>query len=408
MAAPVLSAWRQPAPSPDGLINKEGRYVPLLMDLRRKVEAGGDSAAGARQMLAHYLATIGDEPGALAAWEQPYPPRPRGEGPPDLTDAVAEDAVEAIAAASKGRRVVMLNEAHHLSCNRAFAERVALRLREDGFSVLAAETFEHDRPYDDGVIGMDDGFYLRDPVYASMARVASRAGYRLTEYEVRDDQEAPESASGPEQVATREEAQANNLIAGALADPKARVLVYCGFAHLAKKPTRRGDLWFAARLKAKTGIDPLTIEQSAGAPASEPARDDPTVAGVMARFRPNAPVVVWRADGSAVHTVSGDSFAADLSVFHPRLADRNGRPGWLAFGRRREVRVDLAAAPPGAVRLLQAVPAAELAKAAAVVPADQYLLTADAEGGFLWLTPGRYVLRVETPEGFTPLQELTV
>ncbi|HYE47538.1 MAG TPA: hypothetical protein VEA44_17365 [Caulobacter sp.] len=407
LAAPALCAWRQPEQNPYVLIGKEGRYVPLLADLRRKAEAGGEGASGNLQLLAQYLATLGDERGALAAWEQDYPPRARRDGP-DLKGAAAENALEAIVAASRGRRIVMLNEAHHLSRNRAFAEQVALRLREEGFSVLAAETFEHDRPFDDGVVGMDDGAYLRDPVFASMVRAASWAGYRLAEYEVRDDQGAPKGATGAERIAAREQAQADNLITGALADPKARVLVYCGFAHLAKQPTRRGDLWFAARLKAKSGIDPLTVEQSAGAPASEPARDSAVVAAVLARFSPKAPVVVRRPDRSLVHTPSGEDFAADLSVFHPRLADRNGRPGWLAFGRRREIRVDLRLAPAGRIRLLQAVPTDELAKAPAVVPTDQYLLDPEAKSGFLWLSPGRYLIRVETLEGFAPLRELAV
>jgi hypothetical protein len=407
VAAPLLGAWRQPEQNPYLLIDTQGRYLPLLLDLRRKALASTESSIGDLQLLSQYLATLGDERGALVAWEQGRP-GPVSGARPDLTGAVADDAVEAIVAASRGRRVVMLNEAHHASCNRAFAERVALRLRDEGFSVLAAETFARDRLYDDGVINMNDGAYLRDPVFASMVRAAAGAGYRLAEYEVRDDQEAPKDASAAEQIAAREEAQAQNLISGALADPAARVLVFCGFAHLSKVPTRRGDLWAAARLKAKTGIDPLTVEQSAGGPASEPARDSPVVSEVLSRFSPKAPVVVRRGDGSVVQTPSGQSFAADLSVFHPRLEDRNGRPAWLASGDRREVRIDLGRAPGGDLRLLQAVPADELAKAPAVVPADHYLLAPESRTGFLWLKPGRYRVRIETLDGFTRLDDLTV
>ena len=64
LAAPLLGAWRQPEPNPYVLIGEQGRYVPLLLDLRQKAGAGGDGASGNVQMLAQYLATLGDERGA--------------------------------------------------------------------------------------------------------------------------------------------------------------------------------------------------------------------------------------------------------------------------------------------------------------------------------------------------------
>ena len=51
-------------------------------------------------------------------------------------------------------------------------------------------------------------------------------------------------------------------------DPAARVFIYVGYSHLMKKERDFGGesakkvQWMAGRLKAATGIDPLTIEQT--------------------------------------------------------------------------------------------------------------------------------------------------
>ncbi len=358
--------------------------------------------------LAQYLTIIGDHFGAANASNEAYPAPIRERA--DFTGGSAQDAVEAIVEASRERRVVMLNESHSDGRCRAFGEQVAVALAREGFSVFAAEAFQQglDGLADDGVIDINDGYYLADPLFANIVRAVSARRYRTVAYEQRDGQEAPAGSAQSAVIEAREIAQASNLIAALKASPEARVFVYCGPGHLSKLPSSRGDLWFAARFKSLSGIDPLTIEQSDGLPNIAPDRDDPRTAGVVMAFKPEWPVVVREADGRLLATEAGARMGADISVFHPRQQLHQGRPSWLDFGGRRAVKVDLRKLGSNGLRLLQAVPSAELTKASSATPADQYLLDPDADWGRLWLKPGRYSARVETPGGFQSLGEITV
>ena len=369
------------------------------------------------QQLSFWEAMVGNEAGAFAAmasnalaWRGD---RPAPVAKIDPAGARAVDALKAIVEASRGRRLVILNEAHHVSRCRAFGVAVAVALRAEGFTWLAAEAFSPygpDRFADTANAGKpmltSSGYYHLDPVFAEFVRQAREAGYRLADYEQRQEQEAPEGSDGAERIAAREEAQAANLIANVLEkDPKARVLVYCGYSHAAKIPLG-GQPWMAARLKAKTGLDPLCIEQSNGAPDPAGADLNPNLPVVLDHFAPSGPVAVFSADGAAL--TANYPGAVDIAVYHPRLAAVDGRPGWLpiAPGRRRAAFVLPEPLAPGA--LLQAIPAAEAALAQNVIPADQYLITAPARTATFFLRPGDYRLLAETDAGRLALGSLRV
>lgn len=398
-AAGLIAPWAARAQTPIGAEQRlwlEGRYLPHYLDLQQGAAAGD---AMARSMLSQYAAFLGDEATALGVHEQPRDP---AASLPDLTGAEARDAMEDILGRAAGARVVILNEAHNVSGHRAFAARVMRALRPLGFDVFAAETFAPPQPVPSPDIAgyrrgapfhSGYGYYTFDPVYAETVREAARLGYRFAAYEQAWDQNAPDDAPALEQIARREQAQAENLKRRVLdQDPAARVFVFCGYSHAMEKPGR-GGAWFAARLKEMTGIDPLTIEQSGNWPATRPEHDAPHVAAVLDRFAPTAPVAVSR---------NGESFASttyagqmDLSVFHPRLAPVGGRPGWLAADpERRAIEVDVPAFEGPA--LLQAMWAGE---GSAGIPADQFLLTPRQARATLFLHPGSYFLRLETVEG---------
>lgn len=376
------------------LLHMEGRYLPLLLNTRERPQ---DLGAGFAQQ---YAAFVGDEATALkqAAVSVELPPLP--------ADARAADAVERIVEASRGRRVVMLNEAHVCSRHRSFLAQVLRALKPAGFTHLAAEDFLHStdptapdiRKFAAGgrlVPGM--GYYQRDPVYAEAVREAAELGYRFVPYEARRDQKDDKDV-GDQQVVRREEAQANNLIANLLTpEPAARVLVYVGYSHLREAPDPLGRSWFAARLTAKTGIDPLTIGQSITGSFAPHGRDSALTAVVLELFNPKGSIMV---EGSTM----AERMASDLAVFHPALPDVEGRPGWLAADpKRRLVRVALPALR-GPV-IVQAMHAGDRSDA---VPADQYLPADGAREAVLLLRPGPYEIRLETREGFQPLRNLTV
>lgn len=408
LAAPGLGRTED-AFNPSQVMVEQGLYLPRLRELEAAVAASPDR----RQTLAQFKATLGDEAGAYADW---MAMRTSGPAPADETDYsayTAAPALEVIATAARGHRVVVLNEAHFASRCRAFAAAVARRLRADGFDMLLAEDFAAapsarfaariaaGDPYT-----TDLGYYGQAPVYAELVRQARADGYRLEPYEQTPDQKAPRDADGPAKVAARETAQAQNIATILSSNPTSRLLVYCGHSHLAEAPLGPYT-WMAARLKALTGLDPLTIDQSLGLPAPEGAFELPTVTAVLAHFNPVAPIIVRRPDGASLALGSYDG-TVDLTVFHPRSAEVEGRPGWLTIAPDRRRTAFMLAEPAPAGALLQAVPDAEARAAPNVVPADQYPLKSATSKAIFFLRPGAYEVRLETDAGRRVLGALRV
>lgn len=402
MAAATVSVtgtptWSQTALDAEGLFRLEARYLAYYLDLKAKTAAGDPVAKG---MLSQFAAFLGDEETAIGLDERPRNP---SQDIPALNEAVAQDAIEAIVERARDARIVILNEAHNVSGHRAFAAKVMRALRPLGFDWFAAETFTplqegpapSIRTYQEGTPFFSSlGYYSLDPVFAELVHEAARMGYRFTDYEIRPNQRAPDNADRLEQIAVREEAQADNLIEAVLAQhPGAKIFVLCGYSHAMEQAGRGGE-WFAARLKSKTGLDPLTIEQSANWPAIQPDNDPAHVAAVLRRFDPKAPIAVFHEGGMfAERDYVGKM---DLSVFHPRLAAVVGRPGWLAADPDRR-RIDVDVPEVEDIALLQALWSRE---GVAGVPADQFIVSSGQRRATLFLHPGHYSLRLERPSGF--------
>ena len=379
-----------------------GLYLPPYLTYKARVASKpGDDYA--QQALQWYAAYVGAEADALG--DEP------GTGPRiDLRAAEAEDAIAAIAAAAKDKRLVILNEAHNISGHRSFAAAVMRALRPVGFDVFAAETFASASPL--GYPQVSDfgrhkaflpsyGFYTQDPVFAETVREAVGLCYALASYEITAEQsKLPTTASAADSIAEREEAQAENVLALLQARPEARVFVYCGYSHVGERMQKTGE-WFAARLKRKFGADPLTIEQSSGWPAVRPELDTPLTRAVLERFKPTKPIVVTQ-NGRPLSNRYAD--VVDLAVHHPRLPAVDGRPGWLATDPKRRPAKVTAPKVEGPA-LLQAL---HYSEGASGVPADQFLLAPGQREAAFLLRPGTYFVRVETEAGQRVLGEVKV
>ena len=404
-ALAVRPAWAQTPLSAAQQFMIEGRYLPQYLELKAQAAAGDAAAEG---FLSQYAAFLGDEATAIGSQERV---RPVDAALPALEGAQSEDALSAIVAAAADKQIVILNEAHNISGHRSFAARVMRALRPLGFDTFAAETFiqpqkqaapsmrgfRQGEPFHAGF-----GYYIADPVFAEAVREAAALGYVFADYEWRWDQRPPQTATMDEQSAVREAAQASNLVETVLkARPDARIFVLCGYSH-AMEVEGRGGLWFAARLKAMTGIDPLTIEQSLNWPATRPQADAPHVAAVLARFQPTQPIIVSRNGRAFAHRDYEGRM--DMSVFHPRLDRVSGRPGWLAADPLRKA-VEVAVPAFDGPTLLQALHAGE----GMVIPADHLMLEPGQTRATMMLRPGPYVLRLETRHGIEPaFGEITV
>ena len=311
-----------------------------------------------------------------------------------LAGAAPLPALEAVAAAAEGHRAVFVNEAHHVPQHRAFTLRLLERLRAQGFRYLALEMVAPEdtalprRGYPAAGV---TGIYTDEPLGAELVRAARRLGYTLVAYDTAADCAPPEDA-GPLFCANqREERQAAALAAVLEREPGARLVVHAGLAHVSE--AARGE-WvpMAVRFRERTGIDPLTVDQTVMTERSAPAHEDPAYRAALARgLVGDEPVALRGADGAFV--VRG--YAVDLQLWHPRTRLEDGRPHWLKLGGARRP-VPAGALPAGRPVLVQAFHAAEGPDA---VPADQVLVEAGDPAPVLILPPGDFRLRVVGVDG---------
>jgi hypothetical protein len=350
------------------------------------------------QALGTERAFVGDTAGAIAA----YDAQDRARGPRRLENAAeaaivdaasVEDAVQAIVAQARTRRVVLINEGHNMPMHRAFSQRLARELRKIGYSYLACETFGSNSPeaFSRGYVNQNGGYYTSDPVFGTWITEAMADGWKLVAYEAA----VPDQAMSPEQrLHAREEQQARNLVERIFArDKDAKVLIHVGYGHLNKgsgKLPSGGELLFMGEhLRRMTGQDMLHVDQTQFYAHPDAADDSPLYARMLAKSRATAPFVLRSKEGeyAVLHGLNG---RVDMQVVFPRYAfqDQNGRPEWLASlaGRQpRPIPPDLL--PASGRRAVLAYRAGDPADA---VPADVVLVEAGKPVPKLMLPEGQY------------------
>lgn len=318
-----------------------------------------------------------------------------------FASAETRDAIDEIVRRARDTRIVILNEAHHSPRDRAFGLEVARALRPLGYTILAVETLGNFGTPDqaaerarriqaDGYIRRADGMYLRDPAFADFMRGALALGYRPVPYEYKAIGPPPADA---DPLALREQGEADNLVARlGLGTSDAKILIYVGYAHAAEAPMGKdggGDRWMAARLKAMTGIDPLTIDQTVVSEFSLNADERALYAVVKPRLGKRPVVFVDKGGPVRAGALGG---AMDLQVVHPPVAQIGGRPDWLLWMGRKPVPIPANLLPRRGRRLVQAFAANEADDA---VPVDQVVVEAGKEPPVLMLPdrPVRYAVQ---------------
>jgi hypothetical protein len=420
--------------------NELGRYGYLL-------QAMPQLEASEKLMAQQYFAFSESELGLYGEAVRDFPLKSRLPADTVLPTPPAwqsADAVDAIVEAAAHRRVVMINEAHHDAHTRLLTLELLPRLRAIGFTHLAVEALSEDadtlrrRGYPTIRSGTE---YLREPVYGELVREALRLGYVLVPYDLA-------GGEGNE----RETQQAHTLYDKVLAgNPKAKLLVHAGYAHIDKAPGRLGRVVpMAARLQALSGLDILSVDQTEireedpfneleayrvvtnavrtgdslrGVPPSSltPHVDTRTILRapyhqIVEAFHPQQPIVLRHAgDG---HPWSARPRLYDMNVILPpanqrvsayardrviplQIGDKptialppaadGHRPDWLALdGRRLPLSISRRLCARTFPCLVEAHYADEPDDA---VAADRYVFLEKGAGNTLWLRPGRYRLR---------------
>lgn len=304
-------------------------------NIQQEIEGMQDELVAKLYMVGVMRSFVGDEAGAMAAYDEvrQIVKRPHKVALDDRNRAAvasSEDALTAIVNAARGRRIVILNEAHQVPVHRAFAMRLARELRKLGFQWLACETL-FEAPMAKGYVADSTGFYSREPVFGNFLRDAVADGWQLVPYEaVSQDPNASED----ERTEFREAGQARKLFDRILAkDPAAKVFVYVGHSHVNKKPTvgmGLGRAWMAAQLASLSGLDPLTIDQTDMMGHPHDTAEFPRYADIVRRENRRLPFVLRSPAGE--FEVFGDyRYAVDIQVVHPRygIDSTTLRPAWM-------------------------------------------------------------------------------
>ena len=296
---------------------REGNYLAVLQLLDRLTPAPGASLQ-LRSLWGQYAGTyeqfLGGDSVALQRFAI-------GRASPIAFDTAAlqrlkpVDAATAVIAASRGRRAVFVNEAHHMPMHRAFTRRLLEPLYHEGFRYLAVETLDtadkalNQRNYP--VRG--SGFYSNEPTFGAMLRAARQIGFTLVPYE-----------HAAREQAERERGQAANIARIFAQDSTARVLVHAGYSHIDESGKLGGADPMAVQFRGMTGIDPLTVDQTVLSDMGEPRLLDARYPVLIATFHPTAPVAL--ANGDSLW--SAKPGVHDITVLQPRVAYREGRPTW--------------------------------------------------------------------------------
>jgi len=289
----------------------------------------------------------------------------------------APNVLDEIVSRARDTSIVIINESHERSEYRGFIAEVASRLRPLGYDALAIETLgnslpdtpeqylppfrqQPDLPY----FSDNDGYYLSEAGFGRLGRRVKALGYHLLAYEIILNGPSPPGVTREQEIAEREEAQANSLASFLREHPGTRLLVHVGYSHATEVPRPEGEKWMAARLKEKTGIDPLTISQT-----------------------------TCRGSGNAVRLsalpASEPAGTFDLVVDHPDGRFVRGRPEWRMRAGDIPVSIPRALRPKMGWRVIEARPVGE---PVAAVPMDRVAIR-PGEDIALMLPPGRYYLR---------------
>ncbi len=291
--------------------------------------------------------------------------------------AKVADVFTEIEKLAKATSIVIINESHERSEHRGFIAEVARRLRPLGYDTLAIETLTNspaDTPQwrlplfirrpDTRYFVDDDGYYLSEAAFGRLGRLAKTLSYRLVPYEPILD--GPnQSMTLNERIARREEGQATNLATFVSAHPATKLLVHVGYSHAAEVPRPDGALWMAARLKAKTRINPLTISQTTCRGGGDSLR--------LSALPADEPPGTF-----------------DLVIDHPRARFERRRPEWRKLMGDQVVRIPRSLRPAAGWRVIEARPVGEPADS---VPMDRVAIRLGDDIA-LMLPPGRYSLRI--------------
>ncbi|NUM81986.1 hypothetical protein HUU42_14405 [bacterium] len=357
---------------------RNGNYLTPLNLLRQDEKKYLQSKWGwlYRQYIATMYSYVGQYDLALQYFDNFYDE----DSSLSAVDTVAFEPVDAetyIMDALDTVQALFINESHHMQQHRILTLNLLKKLKEKGFSYFAAEAiFQADsllqkRGYP--IRGVS-GEYLNEPILANMVREAIRLGFTIVAYD-----EAVSSAS------EREKKQAENMYNKIFKnDPKAKVIVHAGYAHIYEKEQKRK--YMAQHFLEITGINPLTVNQTEMHEQYNRSKEKSYYRFFSDSYTFDKPMIFVSKKSNKVWVSPDMESYYDLEIFLPRTQYKDGRPQWLKYDRLKSVEISI----PNKESLvypilLQVFDASEDVLA---TPIDQILIE-NAQKRILVFTPGK-------------------
>lgn len=226
-------------------------------------------------------------------------------------------AVDYIVKEAEKNQIVIINEAHHVSYHRFFTMLLLKGLSEKGYKYFGAETLT----LFDSTLSktnyptLTTGFYCVEPQYGNLIRTALKNNFSVFAYE-------PNGTTDGKQ---REIGQAKNIAAIFKKDPKAKIVVHCGYSHLLEGDVQGWGKAMAGRLIEYTGINPLTIDQVELSEHSDKKYENP----YYNKFNYDKFIVPVNNGKMVGVSFRLEDEPSDIFVYHPRTHLKYNRPHWL-------------------------------------------------------------------------------
>ena len=260
-------------------------------------------------------------------------------------------------------------------------------LYKKGFRYLFCETVN----YSDTSLNtrkypvLESGFYTSEPTFGNLLREAFSLGYTVLPYE--DTTKDVIQDNGKMHTnSDRETVQANNILNFISEHKDAKIIVLAGHSHIDEN---RKQGWMASVFKLKSGLNPLTIEQSDMAEYSDGSCSNNLFKLFRSKYQNKLPVMLINNEGKP-YSLKANSY--DITLFPSKTDYRNERPDWLInLKGNKEYPIDMKFWEVNDTCLIQAIKTNEDVDKS--IPSDQILIEDINLKYALYIKKGEYIIR---------------
>jgi hypothetical protein len=289
-------------------------------DIQREIE--GDTMPWKYQTGAVHYSFAGDYPSVLSTWEKAFPGRKLTATLADtmlMRNSVPVNARNYILRRADNEKIIIINEAHHISRHRTFTSSLLEDLYKKGYRYLGLEALFDTLINERNFAVLESGYYTQEPEFGNLIHHARKLGFTIFGYEASPDK------SGKE----REIGQALNIKEFMDQHSDGKYLIHCGYDHVYEKEVKQWEKAMAGRLKEYTGIDPFTIDQVKYQEKGN-ADENPYFLRVTEEKEP----FILMYEDSVMFNGHPPRQQTDVMVIHPPTRYIQGRPDWLAGNRK--------------------------------------------------------------------------